>query len=386
MEKTILYVVKSVWQAALFAVVTAALELLGIGVLLLCGLATPGQLAEDSTIRYLILLPAQLSALMAVQIFFFVWKKWRNHDAVWKSRVSFLCVCLGCLSGVVLMDVFLLGGSGQERGRILALALLTGLPFLGYVLYFIFAERSRLETESRVYQKQAGLYQEWYEGFQKTRKETLAFRHDMNNHFGVLRHLCSNADGAGGAQEGESYVLDEIRKYIDSMGTGYNRTGCDTDSGNLMMDFAVDMKKNYAQSRGIPMEVELNIPKEMNYNSMDLVIFLSNLLDNAIEACERMENREAARIVLRLQYKMSNLVVFIKNTYDGHLDGRSSGEQEAVPIGTSKADKTAHGIGMKNVMDIVNKYHGALRWTAEDGWFCINALLYEFEERKKDEL
>lgn len=386
MEKTILYVVKSVWQAALFAVVTEALELLGVGVLLLCGLATPGQLAEDSTIRYLILLPAQLSALMAVQIFFFVWKKWRNHDAVWKSRVSFLCVCLGCLSGVVLMDVFLLGGSGQERGRILALALLTGLPFLGYVLYFIFAERSRLETESRVYQKQAGLYQEWYEGFQKTRKETLAFRHDMNNHFGVLRHLCSNADGAGGAQEGESYVLDEIRKYIDSMGTGYNRTGCDTDSGNLMMDFAVDMKKNYAQSRGIPMEVELNIPKEMNYNSMDLVIFLSNLLDNAIEACERMENREAARIVLRLQYKMSNLVVFIKNTYDGHLDGRSSGEQEAVPIGTSKADKTAHGIGMKNVMDIVNKYHGALRWIAEDGWFCINALLYEFEERKKDEL
>lgn len=272
MEKTILYVVKSVWQAALFAVVTAALELLGIGVLLLCGLATPGQLAEDGTIRYLILLPAQLSALMAVQIFFFVWKKWRSHDAVWKSRVSFLCVCLGCLSGVVLMDVFLLGGSGQERGRILALALLTGLPFLGYVLYFIFAERSRLETESRVYQKQAGLYQEWYEGFQKTRKETLAFRHDMNNHFGVLRHLCSNADGAGGAQEGESYVLDEIRKYIDSMGAGYNRTGCDTDSGNLMMDFAVDMKKNYAQSRGIPMEVELNIPKEMNYNSMDLGI------------------------------------------------------------------------------------------------------------------
>lgn len=181
-------------------------------------------------------------------------------------------------------------------------------------------------------------------------------------------------------------MLDEIRKYIDSMGAGYNRTGCDTDSGNLMMDFAVDMKKNYAQSRGIPMEVELNIPKEMNYNSMDLVIFLSNLLDNAIEACERMENREEARIVLRLQYKMSNLVVFIKNTYDGHLDGRSSGEQEAVPIGTSKADKTAHGIGMKNVMDIVNKYHGALRWTAKDGWFCINALLYEFEERKKDEL
>ncbi len=388
MEKNILYVMKSVWQAVLFAAVTAGLELMVIGVLLLCGITTPGELDGNGTIRYLILLPAQLSALVMVQILFFMWKKWRNHDAVWKSRVSFLCVCLGCMMGAWLTDVSFLGEAAKERGRLLALLLLTGLPFLGYVCFFLFAEKSRLETESRVYQKQAGLYQEWYEGFQKTRKETLAFRHDMNNHFGVLRHLCSNAGepGEDGAKAGEGRVLDEVRKYIDSMGTGYNRTGCDTDSGNLMMDFAVDMKKNYAQSRGIPMEVELNIPREMNYNSMDLVIFLSNLLDNAIEACERMENRAAAKIVLRMQYKMSNLVVFIKNTYDGHLDGRSSGQQEAVPLGTVKADKTAHGIGMKNVMDIVNKYHGMLQWDASDGWFRINALLYEFGERKKDEL
>lgn len=119
----------------------------------------------------------------------------------------------------------------------------------------------------------------------------------------------------------------------------------------------------------------------MKYSSMDLVIFLSNLLDNAIEACERMEQREQARIILKMQYKMSNLVVLIKNTYDGHLDGQSEKQKKYASLPTSKEDKAAHGIGMKNVMDIVDKYNGIIRWEAEDGWFTVHALLYAFEEK-----
>lgn len=377
MENNLLYFVKSIWQMLIFAVIMAGLELLGMGLLILCGICDAELLGSGGQTAYLILLLSQMFAAAVIQIIFYSWKKWENHDVVWKNRVDFFCVCVGCFVGMLIMDVSFLNRKELSVGQIVVLGLLTVLNFLGYIFSFISAEKSRLETESRVYQKQAVLYQEWYEGFQKTRKETLAFRHDMNNHFGVLKHLCRNGEDreSGG-------VLTEIGKYIDSMGTNYNRTGCDTDSGNLMMDFAVDMKKNYAQSRGIPMEVELNIPKEMNYNSMDLVIFLSNLLDNAIEACERMEQKEKAKIVLKLQYKMSNLVVLIRNTYDGNLDGQSSDLQEYAMLETSKADKAAHGIGMKNVMDIVEKYHGAINWKAEQGWFTVNALLYEFEDKK----
>ncbi|MBO5277988.1 MAG: GHKL domain-containing protein [Lachnospiraceae bacterium] len=377
MENNLLYLVKSIWQMLIFAVITAGLELLGMGLFMLCGICDAELLHNSGQISCLVLILSQMLAVAVIQIIFYSWKRWENHDAVWKNRVGFFCVCAGCFVGMLLMDVSFLNLNELSVGQIIVLGLLTVLNFLGYIFYFISAEKSRLETESRVYQKQAVLYQEWYEGFQKTRKETLAFRHDMNNHFGVLKHLCKN-----GEDKESGGVLTEIGKYIDSMGTNYNRTGCDTDSGNLMMDFAVDMKKNYAQSRGIPMEVELNIPKEMNYNSMDLVIFLSNLLDNAIEACERMEQKEKAKIVLKLQYKMSNLVVLIKNTYDGQLDGQSSDLQEYAMLETSKDDKAAHGIGMKNVMDIVEKYHGAIRWKAEQGWFTVNALLYEFEDKK----
>lgn len=376
MDKNLLYIWKSILQIPLFAAIMAGLELLGMGVFVFCGVSSLEMIQKEEQTAYLLLLMGQMFAFCVMMILFCFWKKWENHEAVWKSRLGFGCVCAGCFAGMVFTAFCVTDVKVLSAGRGFVFWLLTGLNVLSYLFSFISKEKSRLETESRVYQKQAGLYQEWYEEFQKTRKETLAFRHDMNNHFGVLKYLCREENG----KESDGR-LSEIDKYIDSLGSNYIKTGCDTDSGNMMVDFAVDMKKNYAQSKGIPLESELQIPSEMKYSSMDLVIFLSNLLDNAIEACERMEQREQARIILKMQYKMSNLVVLIKNTYDGHLDGQSEKQKKYASLPTSKEDKAAHGIGMKNVMDIVEKYNGIIRWEAEDGWFTVHALLYAFEEK-----
>lgn len=377
-DSNILYILSSILQIPLFAVIVVGLELLGISLFMLCGICDIEMLQNDAQMAYFILIMAQMFAFCVAQIIFYFQKKWDNHEAVWKSRLRFASVCLGCMTGMLFMAANMVEIKELATGRLVVLIGLSGLNCLSYIFYFMSKEKSRLETERHVYQKQSVLYQEWYEGFQQTRKETLAFRHDMNNHLGVLKYLCMN-----GESEAESGgMLAEIDKYIDSLGINFSKAGYDTDSGNMMVDFAVDMKKNYAQTKGIPMEVELHIPKEMKYSSMDLVIFLSNLLDNAIEACERMEQKERAKIILKMQYKMSNLVVLIKNTYDGKLDGETSNSREYATLPTSKEDKSAHGIGMKNVMDIVEKYNGTIKWKAEQGWFTINALLYDFDDKK----
>lgn len=377
-DSNILYIFTSILQLPLFAVIVVCLELLGIGLFMLCGICDVEMLRSDEQMAYLILIMVQMFAFCATQIIFYFQKKWDNHEAVWKSRLRFSCVCLGCMAGMLFVAMNMVEIKELSRGRLAVFIVLSLLNFVSYIFYFMSKEKSRLETERRVYQKQSVLYQEWYEGFQQTRKETVAFRHDMNNHLGVLKYLCMN----GGSEAESGGMLAEIDKYIDSLGINFNKTGYDTDSGNMIVDFAVDMKKNYAQTRGIPMEVELHIPREMKYSSMDLVIFLSNLLDNAIEACERMENKDKAKIILKMQYKMSNLVVLIRNTYDGHLDGQDNNSKEYAMLPTSKADKGAHGIGMKNVMDIVEKYNGAIKWKAEQGWFTVNALLYDFDDKK----
>lgn len=194
MENTLLYIniMTSFLQIPLFAAIVVVLELLGMGLFVLCGICDVSMLKNDKEMAYLMLILAQMFAFCVVQLIFYFQKKWDNHEAVWKSRVRFACVCVGCFVGMMIMTTNVLNVKQLSGGQRVVLFVLTGLNLLGYSFYFISKEKSRLETENRVYQKQSVLYQEWYEGFQQTRKETLAFRHDMNNHFGVLKYLCKN--------------------------------------------------------------------------------------------------------------------------------------------------------------------------------------------------
>ena len=171
----------------------------------------------------------------------------------------------------------------------------------------------------------------------------------------------------------------EIEKYLKNIGITYDTIFHDTDSENLMIDSIIDMKKGSALSKGIDMVTELYIPPNMKYDSLDMVIILGNLLDNAIEACEKLMNKKKPEIILKIQYKMSNLVILIKNTYDGEEIGAGNSVDNSLPA-TTKNDKKIHGIGMRNVKEIIKKYNGIIEWRTEYGMFVIDILLYEFDK------
>ena len=118
---------------------------------------------------------------------------------------------------------------------------------------------------------------------------------------------------------------------------------------------------------------------------MDMVIILGNLLDNAIEACEKTENKK--EIKLEIKYILNNLFITIENTYNGNLnDAERGGEHTELPK-TTKGDFINHGVGLRNVNDIVNKYNGEMSWTAKDNVFRVEILMYQIRKNtKKDEL
>ena len=70
------------------------------------------------------------------------------------------------------------------------------------------------------------------------------------------------------------------------------------------------------------MQSHIYIPEDMKVNDADMIIILGNLLDNAIEACEKIKEEAEKRIVLKIRYSMGNLFIQIKNTYNGHLNGK----------------------------------------------------------------
>ena len=82
-----------------------------------------------------------------------------------------------------------------------------------------------------------------------------------------------------------------------------------------------------------------------------MCVLLANLLDNAIEACEKVEE-ERRLIYLRIKRQNQMLLIFIKNA----IQERETEKREFFK--TSKNNKELHGLGIKCIDNVIQKYDG----------------------------
>ena len=84
----------------------------------------------------------------------------------------------------------------------------------------------------------------------------------------------------------------------------------------------------------------------------DVVTILSNLLNNAIEACEKCDDKKI--IKLKFVNEDGVVIISVKNTFN-HPVCYENGE-----IKSSKVARTEeHGIGIKNIIEVIEKYNGS---------------------------
>lgn len=135
---------------------------------------------------------------------------------------------------------------------------------------------------------------------------------------------------------------------------------------NPAVNAAVCHYAAFAEQLGIPTEIELDIPRELTADSLELSMVVSNLMENAIHACGKLpENRTSylrftCRSVGRLLLEMENPC-----TQDTVLD------ESGYPI----ASKEGHGVGSRSVVAFAKKYDGELLYKIETGVFRVRILV-----------
>ena len=187
-------------------------------------------------------------------------------------------------------------------------------------------------------------------------KDARALRHDLRNHLGVLREL---------AERRESGLLaDYLRELSGAAGPPgqYARSGCPA------LDSILNDKLAQAAECGARVQLSLAVPAFLPVNLFDLSTILSNLLDNAIEGAAECEDK---RLSVGIRLERGMLSIQIRNTYRGPLK-RSSLEGYR----TRKADRQAHGLGLKNVERALRRCHGQMSIDDRDGVFSVSVLLY----------
>lgn len=124
------------------------------------------------------------------------------------------------------------------------------------------------------------------------------FRHDFKNKLIAINEYISS----------ERY--DDLKVYISQLTDKLDNKLRFVDTGNIIVDGIINNKLNYASMLGITVSTRMSIPTEMNIIEDDMVIILGNILDNAIEACQKVEN---GRIHITGNYDRSVINIDITN-------------------------------------------------------------------------
>lgn len=178
-------------------------------------------------------------------------------------------------------------------------------------------------------------------------------RHDMKNHLSGILGMVN----AGHIKDADEYIQNMLNDSIGMEKDEISRTG------NIVVDSLVNHKYALALKNNIQFETRVFIPSVLPFQNGHLAIIFGNLLENALEACQKLPE-EQQYILLEATYTKEMLQICIKNSCQLKQKRDSNGRYL-----TTKEDASCHGIGLVSVEQALAEYDGELFIENERGKF-----------------
>ncbi|WP_054741929.1 sensor histidine kinase [Cellulosilyticum ruminicola] len=194
----------------------------------------------------------------------------------------------------------------------------------------------------------------YYEKIEESHKEIREIKHDMKNHLIAMQGLL---------QENK---LEELEKYIHDIRANVESKMGLISTGNTIVDSILNEKYAVAHEKQIHMEVKVGVEGDIDMEFVDLCIILSNSIDNAIEACERIEDPEKRKISIQCNYRAGYFLYEVINTMKEERVSKLKNKIETI-----KKDKKNHGFGIGNIKKSVRKYDGDVKTNSGDFQFIL---------------
>ena len=162
--------------------------------------------------------------------------------------------------------------------RYLQISLITS--FLFFLLLEYISERilKREENKTIVYQNK--LLKQQMDEVQNIYMTMRGWRHDYHNHLQALKSYL-----ALGKKDSMVKYLNDLESELDSIDTQYH-------TGNFNVDAILNSKLSIAEKDEIRIKCDATVPSVLTVNELDLCVILGNLLDNAMESCRKLDNKD----------------------------------------------------------------------------------------------
>ena len=217
-------------------------------------------------------------------------------------------------------------------------------------------KENKKKTQYELMKNKLDMQYEHYLSIQDSHMKVKRLYHDINNHLCCIENLKNNSKEVN---EYISNLKDEIKEFKSIYNTG-----------NMILDIILNEKSEICSKKGIEFICDINFSKVNFIKPIDVSSIFANILDNAIEACDKIHDENIKKYI-RIKGTISKLYFVIKceNSKVNNIKFKKN------KLITDKMDKFVHGIGTQSIKSSLEKYNGELLFEDEKDKFIINICI-----------
>lgn len=245
-----------------------------------------------------------------------------------------------------------------ERASLLVV-IAFGMVGMNIVVFYLIndiVEKEMEIYENKVFRIQAEKQLEMYKSISETFDNQKRRTHEYKNQIACIEALLDK----------KHYT--KLEEYVKKIQDSLNSEPDVINTNNVIVNAILNAKYQEADSRGMVFVFRVNDLSGLRVNDEDVVTILFNLLNNAIEACETCVDKKVIKFKFIKDEEI--IIISVKNTFNYDI---------VYENGKIKSTKTSsvdeHGVGIKNIIKIIEKYNGSYIIQDKDNEFFFSIVI-----------
>ncbi len=214
------------------------------------------------------------------------------------------------------------------------------------------AKTVRSDMALETFQYQQSYYQELEQNQQTVRR----LRHDMKNHLNIIGTFLRDNE----IEQAKEYFQELNQEFASNL-----KVYCP----NKIVNAVLNSKEQLALDSNIQYNFQIDLETSPKIDDIDLCSILGNTIDNAIEALRKVPETSKRALSMKARYTKGFFSYEITNAKANEVlvkNGRFL---------TDKTEKEAHGIGLRSVQTIVEKYGGDMDISYTNDTFTVTIMI-----------
>lgn len=285
-----------------------------------------------------------------------LWVK-NNLNIKYISKKEWLLLAGYPFTNYLVVYIMLYDAFNRNDIRMSVLIISVMLILLSMLMFYLFSEISKsnmAKQELIAKEREEIAKQEYLNAVQSAYQKQRRLTHDFNRELATLKSILELKD------------YTKLETYLNKLVGNSQKNRLVVLTHNTIIDAILNQKYTEAKNQGIGMEFILDDLAGLPMSDEDIVIVLTNLIDNAMNAAKKADLK---MIQVFMSYDKKEFLCAVKNSV-----------AEKVPIENNevmlKPTDIYHGFGLKNVRSVLSKYDSIYSLESTDDRFIFTMLIY----------